>query len=499
VSGLQLRPAQQQVVSDISAAFRAGYKRVLVSAACGFGKTELATAVMQAAYDNGKRSAFIADRRALVEQTSERFDKYRLDHGILMADHPRFRPSMKVQVCSAQTLARRGQWPEVDLIVVDECHILSETVKKKLAAKDCYSIGLSATAITKGLGKHFDFVVNAPPTNRLIEQELLVPLRIFSCAEPDMSGVTVTSMGEWDEKESTKKALEVVGDVVAEYIAHGEGKQFIGFAASIAHAAELQRQFIAAGINVATYTADDKPEDRSEIVQEFNKPDSSIRGILSVEALTRGFDCAHVEVLIMARPLRKAVDVFVQMLGRVMRTFPGKTFATVLDHSGNSARFWKKWNYLFEHGVDKLDDGKKPDKKEVPREDKEPEPVRCPTCRVIHKPMPHCPACGHEYPRKQTVQHVPGTLKELIAGGHHKKLDQDLFPQIAGYVLERREGDAARRMAQALYRDMTGEFALVAWENVKPVQPSAEVRNRIRAQQIRFAKGRAKAEARAAA
>jgi DNA repair protein RadD len=496
MSTLQLRPAQQQVVDDIAAAFRAGHKRVMVSAACGFGKTELATAVLAATEANGKRGAFLCDRIALVLQTSERFDKYHLPHGILMADHPRFRPSLQIQVASVQTLARR-RWPEVNVIVVDEAHVLSEPVKKKLAAKDCYAIGLSATAITRGLGKHFDTVVNAPPTNRLIEQGLLVPLRIFSCTEPDMTGVKVNGMGEFDEKETESRALQVVGDVVAEYLAHGKGKQFIGFAASIAHAQELQRQFLAAGINVATYTADDKPEDRSEVVQEFRKPDSTIRGILSVEALTRGFDVAHVEVLIMARPLRKSVAVFVQMLGRVMRTADGKTHATVLDHSGNTARFWHEWNDLFENGVRKLDDGKKPEKKKA--EQKEAEAIKCPNCRALHKPAPFCPVCGHQYPKRESVQHVPGTLKELIAGGYHKELARDLWPQVVGYVLERREGDAARRQALAIYKDMTGEFPKGAYfDSTTPVAPSFEVRNRIRSLQIRFAKGRAKGEAVAA-
>ena len=488
MSNLKLRPAQQQVVDDIAAAFRAGHRRIMVSAACGFGKTELATAILQATRDNGRRGAFIADRRALVEQTSERFDKYGLPHGILMSDHYRFQPSQQIQVCSAQTLARR-RWPEVNLMVVDEAHILSETVKQKLAQKDCYAIGLSATAITRGLGKHFDHVVNAPTTNRLIEQGLLVPLKIYACAEPNMDGVTVKSSGEWDEVETEKRALEVVGDVVAEYLKFGESKQFIGFAATIAHAQELQSQFLAAGINVATYTANDQPEDRSEIVQEFKKPNSSIRGILSVEALTRGFDAAHVEVLILARPLRKATHVFVQMLGRVMRTSPetGKTQAKVLDHSGNVTRFWSDWNDLFENGVTELDDGKKREKPKK-KEKKELEPVKCPECRALHKPQPSCPCCGHEYPARVSVQHVPGSLRELLIGNHQRELGRDIFPQIAHYALERREGDAARRMAQAIFKDMTGEFARVNWDRVVPVPCSSEVRSRIRSLQIRYAK-----------
>jgi DNA repair protein RadD len=484
---LELRPAQSQVVSDVSAAFRAGHKRVLISAACGFGKTELATAILQATRENGKRAAFVADRRALVEQTSERFHKYGLEHGILMADHPLYRPAQHVQVCSAQTLARR-KWPQTNLIVVDECHIMSETVKKKLMEKDCYAIGLSATAITKGLGKFFDTVVNAPPTNRLIEQNLLVPFEIFACTAPNMDGVSVTSLGEWDAKETEKRALEVVGDVVAEYIRLGQGKKFIGFASSIAHATELQRQFLAAGINVATYTADDRPEDRTETFQDFKRPESTLRGILSVEALTRGADVPQAEVLIMARPLRKACHVFVQMLGRVMRTSPstGKTSAIVLDHAGNCVRFWREWNHLFEHGVTSLDDGKPKEKKEA-QEDKELEPMTCPTCKHVHMPRPTCPQCGHEYPRRQAVQHVPGVLQKLApSSSSQEDGERAVYAQIKAYVLRHKEGEAARRETVALFIDIFGHVAKLNWYAVDPQAPTPEVSNKIRAMKKRF-------------
>lgn len=488
---LELRPAQAQVLADVSAAWRAGHKRVLVSAACGFGKSECATAILQATHNNGKRGAFIADRRALVEQIVERFDKYELPCGVLMADHPRFRPSSLIQACSAQTLARR-RWPDVNLIVVDECHVMTETVKKKLEARDCYAIGLSATAITKGLGKYFDAVVNAPTTNQLIEQKLLVGFDVLEGRSPDMAGVPVNSMGEWDEKETEKRALEVVGDVVAEYLQHANGEQFIGFAHSIAHAQELQRQFIAAGINVATYTADDRPEDRSEIVQEFKRPDSRIRGILSIEALTRGFDAPHVRVLIMARPLRNAAHVFIQMLGRVMRTSDGKGSALVLDHANNTRRFWKVWRHLFEHGVTELDMGeKKP--KEKP-EDKEPEPLSCPNCKTLHAPRPTCPKCGFEYPKRATIEHVPGSLVELIASQDANRLRAKLWPQVVWHVLQSTQDmEKAQRRAQAIYRDLTGEFARARIETTVPEPASTEVRNKIRAGQIRYAKGRAKA------
>ena len=369
--------------------------------------------------------------------------------------------------------------------------VLPEPMKKKLAEKDRYAIGLSATPVTKGLGKYFDCVITPATTNELIAEGLLVPLHIFCGTEPNMEGVPVASNGEWEEKEAEKAALQVVGDVVTEYLQKGEGKKFIGFAASIAHAQELQRQFLAAGINVATYTADDRATDRDEIVAEFRKSDSSIRGVLSVEALTRGFDVADVEVLILARPLRRALAVLVQMLGRVMRTAEGKTHATVLDHSGNCQRFWHRWNHLFEHGVQELDDGEKKEKT-APEEKPELEPVKCPKCGSLHPPRPACPVCGHEYPKKAAVEHVPGTLKELVATGNQSLMRRHLWPQVVSVVLEQVHGDMerAQKRAQAIYYELTGEFARARVETTTPEPATTEVRNKIKANQIRFAKRR---------
>jgi DNA repair protein RadD len=489
---LELRSAQQRVVDDVAAAFRAGHKRVMVSAACGFGKTELATAMLLATRDHGKRGSFVCDRKSLVSQTSERFDKYGLSHGVLMSDHWRFRPSEQIQVCSVQTIRRR-QWPQMQLVVVDEAHVLHPEVKAKLDAKDCYAIGLSATPVTSGLGKYFDTVVNAPPTNRLIEQGLLVPLRIFSCAEPDMTGVRVEK-GEFEKAETEKRALQVVGDVVAEYLKHGGNKKFIGFGASIAHCQELQRQFLANGINVALYTTDEKDEDRDEVVREFRKPDSAIRGILSVEALTRGFDVADVEVLILARPLRSSLALHVQMLGRVMRTAEGKVSAIVLDHSGNCARFWLEQNELFEIGVRQLDDGKRKKKtKERPREEEQAR--KCPTCRSLHRPAPFCPSCGHEYPTQLAVEHVPGTLKELIAAGDPGLMRKQLWPQvcwIVKYQRSPRDDVHAQRMAQAMYFELVGHTAHARFDSTRPVEPTREVAGKVQANRIRWAHGHGK-------
>ncbi|MGE7136195.1 DEAD/DEAH box helicase [Luteibacter sp. NPDC031894] len=299
-----------------------------------------------------------------------------------------------------------------------------------------------------------------------------------------MSCVTVKKTGEWDEAETSKKALEVVGDVVAEYLKHGEGRKFICSAVDTKHVDALAKQFREAGINVATYTFKDREEDRADTTREFRKPNSELRGLITVTAASRGFDVPDVSCVIMARPLRKSLAEHIQLLGRGLRIAEGKTDCIVLDHSGNCARFFQDCEAFFDEGIHELDTGKKAARK-APKK-KMADAVKCPQCRALHFPAAECPHCGHAYPRRQAVKHVPGTLKEMIAGGHKKELTNTLWPMVCGYALKRRgEREIARKMALAIYKDITGAWPTQDFSRTQPAEPSREVMNRIQAAQIR--------------
>src|SRR5690606_11911534 len=123
----------------------------------------------------------------------------------------------------------------------DEAHTVTETVKKRIERRDVVTIGLTATPFTRRLGKLYDGLVNVTTTNALIEQGSLAPYRIFAASSPNMEGVKVVA-GEWDEKQASDRAMEVVGDCVVEYLKHGNGKKFICSAVDTAHVEELHRQ-----------------------------------------------------------------------------------------------------------------------------------------------------------------------------------------------------------------------------------------------------------------
>jgi DNA repair protein RadD len=486
---VSLREYQLDAVEQARAHIRAGKKNILIVAPTGSGKTIIGSYLIEECSKKGKRSAFVIDRLSLLGQTSETFDRYGIDHSIIQGGHWRFKPELLVQICSIQTIAKR-QWPEAQLIIVDEAHTVTVTVVDRITPRNTITIGLTATPFTKGLGKHYDAVVNVTTTNRLIEQGFLSNYVIYSCVEPDMDGVKVVA-GEYEESETSKRALQVVGDVVKEYLEKGESRKFICSAVDTAHVYELQRQFLAAGINCAAYTYKEREEDRDDILKEYRKSNSTIRGLITVTAASKGFDCPDIGCVIMARPLRKSLAEHIQFFGRGLRTADGKTNCIVLDHSGNSARFWTEWNDFFEHGITELDDGKKKEKPKAKEKDEEKEMVKCPMCRVMHMPRPSCPACGHEYARKKAIEHVPGDLREIVATGNPALMRKMLWPQVCSIVLESTSDiEKAQRRAQAIYHELTGTFAKARIETTTCEAPTSELRSRIKANQIRFIKGK---------
>lgn len=478
-----LRDYQNQAIDALRANIRAGIKNQILSASTGAGKTICAAYLLRECSEKFKRAIFVADRISLIDQTSATLDAYGIAHGVIQGDHWRCRPYERIQVASAQTLARR-KWPDADLIIVDEAHGLSRTVTERIKTRDTVVIGLTATPFTKGLGKFYDAVVSVTTTNKLIADKFLVPYRIFAASEPDMEGVKVTA-GEWGDNDAAERAMPIVGDCVAEYLKHGEGRKFIAFGCNVAHCQELQRQFMAAGVMCDLYTYHTGDEARAEMVREFRKPDSYIRGLISVSALAKGFDVPDVGVVIMARPLRSSLAEHIQILGRGLRIHPDKEDCIILDHSGNCQRFWTPMQEFFEHGADDLDDGKpKPKKKQRTQADDE--AFRCPKCACLHARAPHCPSCGHIYSRPSQIQHVAGELVEMEGKrGVTREEKQQFYSELLGVAKQR--GYASGWVAHK-YRDKFQVWPRGLEDT--PREPSASTLSWVRSRAIAWAKSK---------
>ena len=84
---LELREHQKGVIDALRKGFKEGHRAQLLYAPTGFGKTEVAIYLMEATRKKNNRSAMILDRIVLVDQTSQRLDKYDIFHGVHQADH----------------------------------------------------------------------------------------------------------------------------------------------------------------------------------------------------------------------------------------------------------------------------------------------------------------------------------------------------------------------------------------------------------------------------
>jgi len=457
---LELRQYQKDAIQKLREGFAAGHKSQLLYLGTGGGKTEIAIAMLDAARKKGSKAAMILDRIVLCDQTSARLDKYKVDHGVLQAGHWRYRPYEAIQVCSAQTLEKRGSFPGLDLLVIDECHSQRKTTIDFIKNNPHIRVvGLSASPFTKGLARTYSNVVSPITTKQLVDQGSLVPLRVFIAKEVDMQGAKKVA-GEWSTAAATERGVRITGDVVSEWAkktreVFGKPEKTLVFAAGVDHAANLSEKFQEAGYNFISLSYKDDEEWKRKVIEDFAKPDSSIIGLIACDILTKGFDNEYVKIGVSARPFSKSFSSHIQQMGRVMRSNQAnpesKPFAIWLDHSGNYLRFKDDWDNLFEDGVKELKDGAEKAKPEPTQKEKK--ESKCSACGALWTAgSDTCYNCGHVLERNNLVIQVQGEMQELTSGGTRES-KQEFWNQMIW--LMRYQGWSKGR-ASHLYRDKFG-------------------------------------------
>lgn len=356
-----LRPHQVEMMDRLRKSLSTGHRRPMIQAPTGAGKTVVAAAIVKGALAKGKRVLFVVPALSLIDQTVRSFWTEGIrDVGVIQGDHPKTDATRPVQVASIQTLQRRAI-PRFDIVAIDEAHRWFEMLGVWMKAPEWASVpfvGLSATPWTKGLGKFYDDLIQVTTTAELIKAGYLSPFRVYAPSHPDLSAVR-TVAGDYHEGDlgEAMNQVALVADVVETWVKHGENRPTFMFGVDRAHAKHLQTRFEGAGVPCGYIDAFTNGPEREGLFRRFTAGD--LRAIASVGCLTTGVDL-DVRCIVLARPTKSEM-LFTQIIGRGLRTAPGKVDCLVLDHSDTHLRL----GFVTDIRKDKLDDGRERQKAEA--------------------------------------------------------------------------------------------------------------------------------------
>lgn len=334
---MDLRPYQSEAIEQVRERFRTGAKRTLIILPTGGGKTVVAADIIQRAAARQSRVLFLAHRRELIQQTSDKLNRFGVRHGIIMAGE---RPALQhsVQVASVQTLARRRNLlSSVDLIFFDEAHHAAagsymEVMELFPTAR---VVGLTATPWRldgRGLADVFDAHVIVRTPRQLKDEGFLVPVGGWEFEAIDTSRVKV-ARGDFSVRELADEASKprVVGDIVEEWLRHANGARTVVFAVDIAVSKMMTAKFREAGVAAEHVDGEMPASERDAVLKRLRSGQTLV--VCNCNVLTEGFDCPELEVCVLARPTLSTA-LYLQMVGRVLRPAPGKTRALIHDHAG---------------------------------------------------------------------------------------------------------------------------------------------------------------------
>lgn len=491
IKTIDLRDYQKDSIELLSKRMREGQRRQILCAPTGAGKTVIAAEIMRRVKERGKRALFLCDRIALVDQTSDALRSYGIEHGVVQGESRLDRgASAQVVIASMQTLERRNFWPDAALVIVDEAHTARKAVRSFVMETEAQVIGLTATPFTAGLANVYEGIVNTATTNALIGEGWLAPLRIYQGRAADMADAPTNAMGEWTSTTAAERGQAVIGDIVSEWRRRtrehfGGPVKTLLFSATVAHGEELCGEFQRAGYDFRQISYLDRDlAERREVISEFRK--GNIDGLVSVEALAKGFDVPDVQCLVSARAYRKSLAAHLQQLGRGMRPYPNKEFCLVLDHSGNCAGFAQEMANFFEYGINSL--RKVEERASVERKEGDLAKRDAPTCvcGMLFAPDDDvCLGCGAARPRRQsTVRTIPGSTVELTLKpqkphdyaerwADRKQWVWDQMMLVADW---RKRGDpSALRLARAQYKQLFDEWPARRWGEAPPFNMEMDI------------------------
>ena len=404
---------------------------VLFQAIMGAGKTVTISRLINRYYfETDKRFLVLVHKQELVQQFIDAFrtktDVLFFDIGICCAGLHQKDLSKRLTIGTVQTFCNMvNDYPGCDLLVIDECHRVSvgtnsqyDQVINSLKSKinNMRILGTSATPARLGHGYIYgDRCIRGhenlfPRLNHQIKYQTLLD-QGYLCR-------MIGKVAHADSLADDLEAVEINGDYVLNRLGEVMTKQIhlstavqairehcMGynliciFCTTVNHAERLKDLL---GDDCTTVHSQLAPLERAINLEAWKSGKKKI--CTSINILAEGFDIPQLDCLVSARPTLSST-LYLQIVGRALRIYPGKDHALLLDLTDNTARFGTD--------IDNI-------KITIPQSvrgaiEKDRLSKLCPNCeREVFSGFRVCPYCEFEWPMEEIIEanSVPD-LKEV--------------------------------------------------------------------------------------
>jgi superfamily II DNA or RNA helicase len=469
--------------------------------ATGGGKTVILSEISRLALTKHNKVTIITPRRKLVFQIEATLSKHGITSAVLMAD-VNYHHAL-VTVASIDTIVSRFKehdLPKANLVIIDEAHLFMS--EERLAVLNRYAdtgatvLGLTATPALSngsGLGMFFDSLSVSWTIEQLIQGGYLTPPKYYAPSKPDLSQVNTTpKTGDYNQRKLAEvmDKPKLIGDIVDNWLKIAPWKPTVVFCTNKKHSRHVCAEFLRRGISAEHMDANTPDDEREATFARIESGETVV--LTNVYLASYGLDLPCLECAVIARPT-KSIVLYMQTVGRVLRTFKGKNFGIVIDHSG----------CVDEHGfVENISGwsldvkGKIGDKvKQIRGEGGEPKEITCVDCLSVFSGARMCPNCGHEMiPLTEAIPHYEADLVEVktpawIASKRWNKRTSwsekiEFFAQLLGHEKEKKykKGWAANQ-----YRERSGVWPNDSrLKNQAPRVPTAILTGWLQSQKIKY-------------
>ncbi|KAK4554003.1 putative ATP-dependent helicase IRC3 [Recurvomyces mirabilis] len=349
----QLRPYQEETIKAVLDYLARGERRLGVSLATGGGKTVIFSHLIDrvpAPTPEATQTLIIAHRQELVNQAATHCRNLYPDRNVEIEMGKRVASGYAdITVASIASLASADRLTKFNpsrfkLVIVDEAHHMVASsylemldhfgLLKNAEQSHVALVGVSATLSRNdglSLGKALDHIAYHKDYLDMIEGDWL-SAAVFTTVR---SGVDLNSVKMARGDFQTGSLSRAVNNPEANTVTvrawlekcH-ERKSTLVFCVDLAHVAALTGMFRQHGIDAQFITSNTNSEERQKKIEGFRKGKFPV--LLNCGILTEGTDIPNIDCIVLARPTRSR-NLLVQMIGRGLRKFPGKTNCHMID------------------------------------------------------------------------------------------------------------------------------------------------------------------------